>query len=137
MFRLVAIAAVAISLTVSSKTASAQDLSVDRFETTYEVQVLMVWWQSLEPHWVTEMSFDNREDAETVVALYELALEEGELHDILDLPFGYLVSDVRLNVVTTELYPLNGDLILSADKMTLKQKLTSSTTKTTTKQLSR
>lgn len=99
MNRFTILAAFVLATTTFTTRASAQT-SVPLFTTTYEIQIEWSYWQNPEPSWMTIDTFDNRDDAELMLALYELALDQNQLGEILGITGLYVIFDVRLQTVT-------------------------------------
>ncbi|TWT94430.1 hypothetical protein [Stieleria varia] len=91
MFRFAA--AMALLVCVSSL-ASAQDFA--QLENTYHVEVRVEHWRIGNPHWSTEFSTTNYEQAVLMHDLFEIALEEQSLRELLGFSWEWLVTDVRL-----------------------------------------
>ncbi len=86
--------ALALLLCGTTSTASAQDFA--QLENTYHVEVRVEHWRIGSAYWSTELSTTDYDDALLMLDLFELALEEGALREMLGLSWQWLVTDVRI-----------------------------------------
>ena len=74
-------------------------------ETQYQIQVQYENWTSGRTHWLTEYTTDDFAEAELMLELFESALETGDLEDILNVGWSYIIRDIQLVPKTTCHYP--------------------------------
>lgn len=87
----------ALLLVGAMSSASHAQSSVPLATTTYSVQVRYEHWRSGGGYWSTVFSTEDAEDAELMLELLEVALENHEICGILGgCSFDYIISDVRL-----------------------------------------
>ena len=91
MFRLLTVATIVCMAGVS---ASAQDFA--QIPNTYHVQVRIEHWRIGTGYWSTEFTTNDQDEALLMLDLFELALEEHALREMLGLSWEWLTTDVRL-----------------------------------------
>ena len=66
--------------------------------TTYKVQIEWWFWRSGGSYWETIFTTENRDDAESMFELFDEALQDGTVCDVLGRAenFNWIVRDVRL-----------------------------------------
>lgn len=81
-------------VTFFSGQAPAQTSSL--YKTTYRVQVQYEMWRNGSTYWETEFETTNYNDAVTMLALLENALDNGTLSEIMNCGPDWIAVDVRL-----------------------------------------
>ncbi len=76
-------------------------LSVPLTTTKYQVQVQYEFWRSGGTYWSTVFETEDHDDAELMYDLLFMAHESGDICDIFDCNFNWIITDVRLVVKTT------------------------------------
>ncbi len=86
--------AFAFLLCGTTSIASAQDFA--QLENTYHVEVRVEHWRIGSAYWSTEFSTTDYDSALLMFDLFELALEENALREMLGFSWQWLVTDVRI-----------------------------------------
>lgn len=93
MFRF---SAALILLTCLTSAASAQEPI--QIENTYHIEVRVEHWRIGNPNWSTEFSTTDYNQAILVFELFDLALEENLLREMLGWSWEWLITDIRLRI---------------------------------------
>ena len=83
--------------------------------TTYKVQVKYEFWRSGGTYWSTVFETEDQEDAQLMYDLLSIAHENGDICDVLNCGFDWIITDVRLVVKTTLNYQLYDQLYRRTD----------------------
>jgi len=70
--------------------------SLSLYKTTYRIQVKYEMWRNGSTYWATEYETSNLSDARMMLALFETALANGSLSDIMNCGPEWIAIDVRL-----------------------------------------
>ncbi len=78
-----------------SGTSNAQT-SLPLYKTTYRIEVKYEMWRNGATYWATEYETANLAEAQLILQLFEAALEDGSLSEIMGCGFDWIAVDVRL-----------------------------------------
>jgi len=78
-----------------SGTSNAQT-SLPLYRTTYQVQVKYEMWRNGSTYWAIEYETASLADAQLVLQLFEAALADGSLSEIMGCGFDWIAVDVRM-----------------------------------------
>ena len=73
-----------------------EPLSVPFVKTTYSVQLRYEMWRNGNAYWATEYQTSNYQDAVLMADLFEIALEAGEICELMNCSFDWIITDVRI-----------------------------------------
>ena len=75
---------------------SQAQISVPFVKKTYCVQVKYEMWRNGATYWSTVFETDDADDANLMYALLQDALEDGDICELLNCGFDWIIRDVRL-----------------------------------------
>jgi hypothetical protein len=96
MFR-TKIAAIPFVAAVSAANVSQAQTSIPLYTVSYQVQVRWEMWRNGNTYWALEYETSDPMVAQLVYELFEAALEDGSLGDILGGGFDWIPREVRLH----------------------------------------
>lgn len=83
-------------LLLSSFFTGQADAQTSLYKTTYRIQVQYEMWRNGSTYWATEFETTNHADAQLMLDLFEAALADGSLSDIMNCGPEWIAVDVRM-----------------------------------------